>query len=159
MKNKIMSKTRLRYLLKEMFLKKGIKNLLNFTDVVSAKGLKLVDSGSLTPTNLQSSLKNKDNGFFKSNKISRKSFYKEVVNLIKKETLKQKKEKLSEVDRSVGVSIFGSQFHFGRGDNVRGNKIKKEKKESFIEKFFWQGFLQLAVAILAGVFLYLLFSF
>lgn len=146
----MIDETRLSYILREMLLKRGIKNLLEFTGLVSEKGLKLANNDSLTPANLQSSLEDKDRGFFNSNKISRKSFYRTAVALIKKEMLIQKRKKFSEDKERSGVSIFGSQFHFGRGDNVKGNKTNiRSNKESFVEKFFWYGFVALVVAILA----------
>lgn len=150
----MLNKTRLSYLLREMLLEKGIKNLLEFTDSVSEKGLRLANNNSLSSVNLQNSLKNKDRAFFKSNRISRKSFYKEVTGLIKREKLKQERGELSEKDHQKAMSISDSQFHFGPGDNIKGDKtINRERKESFIEKFFWHGIIALIIAVLAGVIL------
>ncbi len=142
-----------------MLLKRGVKNLLEFTNLVSEKGLELTNENSLSSAKLQSSLEGKDGDFFNSNKISRKSFYKIVVDLVKKEVSSQKQEKLPEADERANVSISDSLFHSGRGDNVRGNKtsnIKRESKESFIEKFFWQGLIALVVTVLGGVILYII---
>jgi len=147
----MLNKARLCYLLREALLKKGVKNLLEFTDLVSERGLELVKNDSLSLANLQSSLKDKDKGFFHSNKISRKSFYKTVVGLIKKEVSSQKQKKLPEAEERIGGNIYDSLFHFGRGDNVRGNKTNNAGRESFIEKFFWYGIVALVVAILAIV--------
>lgn len=152
--NQTLNKTRFSYLLRELLLKRGISNLLEFTGLVSEKGLKLVDSSSLTPANLQSALKNMDKGFFKSNHISRKSFYKIATSIIKKEVKRQKQERLTKAGQAKGISIFGSQFHFGPGDNVGRDKIlNKERKESFIEKFFWHGVVALIFTVLAGIIL------
>jgi len=147
----MLNKTRLSYLLRKMLLEKGVKNLLEFTDLVSEKGLKLVKDDSLSPTNLQNSLKGKDRGFFHSNKISRKSFYKTVVALIKKEISSQKQNGLPEVEERTSVNIYGSSIHSGRGDNVRGNKTNSTSRESFMEKLFWCGIVALVIAILASV--------
>lgn len=151
----MLNETRLSYLLKKILVQKGVKNLLEFTDLVSKEGLRLADSGSLSVVNLQNSLKRKDRGFFNSNKISRMSFYKTVAGIIKKEDSNQEEKNLPETERNrTALSIHNLLFHFGHGDNVGGNKIsniRKENEESFVEKFFWYGIVALVVAILAVV--------
>lgn len=81
-----MNEARLSLILKDMLVRKGVKNLVEFVDLVSKIGLELANTGSLSARTLQNSLVSKDRSFFASNKISRISFYKTVVPLIKKES-------------------------------------------------------------------------
>lgn len=151
----MLNKARLNYLLREILLKKGVKNLLEFTDLVSEKGLKLANDNSLSPANLQNSLKGKDRGFFNSNKISRMSFYKTVTGIIKKENPNQEGKNLPETEGDrIALSFRNPLFHFGHEDNVGGNKIsikRRGDKESFVEKLFWYGIVALVVAVAAIV--------
>ncbi len=145
----MIGENRLSYLLREALLKRGVKNLLDFTNFVAKKGFLLVSNNSLSSANLQKALGKKDREFLKSNNISKNKFYNIVVGIIKKEVSDQKKAQPLETEKKQGISINNSFVHFGHGDNVKGDKKISNKGETFLEKFFWYGILALIVGISA----------
>lgn len=145
----MLSKTRLSYVLKDVLIKKGVRNLLEFTDAVANEGLRLTKEGSLSAMNLQNSLKNKDRGFFNSNSVSRTAFYKIVINVIKKESHKKQKNSIEAERVTSAFNFHNPQYHFGSGDNIGRNKTanSEDKSESFVEKFFWRVLVTLIVGV------------